>query len=166
MIKLKQLFESSIRDRLKARIKNTDTEEVRRVARLGDYLGRVKRLYKRDPEEVKRNYERFIKNYIKKHPREGDYYSGILGLLSLATLRDSRVKYPSDTKKAISQINSEMGKIVQAKHIPEEFDLETVAYFLRFLEKYDFEVTYDKLQGIESDNRIGIPNKGFNPLHQ
>lgn len=141
MIKLKQLFESSARGRLKARIKNTDTEEVRRRAYLGDYLGRANKLYKKDSEKLKRNYKRFIENFVKKHPgEERGYYPGLLGLFDLAVLMDSRIKYPSDKQQAIAQIDSEMGKIIQTKHIPEEFDLATVAYFLRVLEKHGFEL--------------------------
>lgn len=132
MIKLRQLFESSARDRLKARVKNRPQLGVEPDK---EYLDRVTTLYKRNPERLKRNYE----NFMKDHATKKDYLPGLIGIFNLISLGIgyTGIRYPADLSRVGSRekVNLELARVMGKAKIPEEFDLTTAAYFLQVLEE-------------------------------
>jgi hypothetical protein len=135
MIKLKKVLESSARERLKKRVK--DSRPQFELEPDKKYIDRITLLYKRNPEQLKRNYKNFVETYIEKDSK-GDYLPGLIGMFNMISLviGYTKIKLPVVMNVGSRvQVSLEMDKIVTKANVPREFDLKTAAYFLQVLEE-------------------------------
>lgn len=142
MIKLKKVLESSARDRLKRRVKDVDTENFN-DRQLAPYLKRVAKLYKLNSQKFESRYEFFYKKFVENTPEPKHVY--LAGVMSLFTMIDigatsTNVDLPHNLDQILDKAELHVRKVMKDMHIPEEFDLKTVAILLQALEQHGFKL--------------------------
>lgn len=145
MIKLRQLFESSARDRLKKRVKSVDAENFN-DKQLAPFINRIAKVHKLNPHVFEDRYIRFYSRCVLGTPgRRSDYFTEVVVLFAVINVGGgySYFNFPHNGDQILDRVEVELKKLVKSMDIPEKFDLKTVAILLRFLEDNGF-----KLHGI------------------
>jgi hypothetical protein len=138
MIRLRQLLESSARDRLKGRVKDSNKDELQVDKK---YLDRIKAFEKTNLPKLKSAYE-LLRKGIPSSPGVPDYYPILHFFFRLSSDPSDPGKsyiawpYP-DMEQREARAARKFKKILQNFNfeIPETYDRHIVAFFLQFIEE-------------------------------
>lgn len=137
MIKLRQLLESSTRDRLKKRVRD------RPQFQLTHYLKRVARLHELNAKEFENRYHWFYFRCFSRPLEQRSRFAEVITLFSLIDIGNGRQTFfdssrNTSTRQIKDTEEADMRKLLESMDVPEKFDLKTTAILLRFLDEHGF----------------------------
>ena len=144
MVRLLKIYESSARERLKGRVKSSGKAgEELQVDR--KYIIRVK-MYEDSHSNhlyaLHDNYRRLYKKIVEKVPEDGKYTLEVLSMFT--TLHkgsfSSGFSLPNNAEQVLKKTDRELKAFINKTHIPEEYNVRIVAFFLQFLEERGFKI--------------------------